>query len=123
MKKILITDDDPRMVEIIRSAFEPFDEEFELFTANSGKSAMASIRANQPDLLILDLMMPNGHGYSVCRQIREDKALNSLRILVISAKYFPQDQNDVLDLGADGFIPKPCSLKQILQESRILLKD
>lgn len=122
MKKILITDDDPRMVEIIKSAFEPYDDEFELLTAHDGRSALGMVKKHRPDLLILDLMMPNGHGYSVCREIRADHSLNGMRILVVSAKYFPRDQHDVLDLGADAFMPKPCSLKQILQESRQLLE-
>ena len=123
MKKILITDDDPRMVEIIKSAFEPFEDEFELFSAHDGKSALEMVREHHPDLLILDLMMPNGHGYSVCRKIREDISLKEMRILVVSAKYYPQDQNDVLNLGADAFMPKPCSLKQILHQSRQLLEN
>jgi two-component system, OmpR family, alkaline phosphatase synthesis response regulator PhoP len=121
MKKILITDDDPRMVEIIESAFEPFSDEFIVFTANDGKSALEMVQKHHPDLLILDLMMPNGHGYYVCREIREDKTLNEMKILVVSAKYFPRDQHDILKLGADMFMPKPFSLKQIIQESRALL--
>ena len=123
MKKVLVTDDDPRMVEIIKSAFEPFENEFQLFTANNGQSALKTVREHRPDLLILDLMMPNGHGYAVCREIRADVSLNDVRILVVSAKYFPQDQKDVLKLGADAFIPKPCSLKMILHQSRLLLEQ
>jgi DNA-binding response OmpR family regulator len=121
MKKILVTDDDPRMLELVSMAFETYQNEYEILTASNGQIALKMVEEHHPDLLILDLMMPNGHGYSVCREIRADRSLDSMRILVLSAKYFPKDKQEVLALGADEFMPKPFSLKEIVRKSQHLL--
>ena len=123
MKKILVTDDDPQMIELILSAFELYGPEYEILTASNGRTAMEMVRQSHPDMIILDIMMPDGHGYSVCRDIRMNPSLNRMKILVLSAKYFPRDRQEILDLGADAFIPKPFGLQQVVLEVRKLLND
>lgn len=121
MKKILIADDDPKMIEIITLALQASDAGWEILTAPDGRSALALAIEHLPDLLILDLMMPNGHGYWVCSEVRADRSLDSMPILVLSAKQYPKDRADILSLGANAFLPKPFSLEQIVRQSRLLM--
>lgn len=123
MKKILITDDDPQMLEIISLAFEASGSDYEILTAPDGEKAMALIHEHHPDLLILDLLMPNGHGYWVCREIRADKTLDSMPILVLSAKYYPKDREEILAMGANAFMPKPFGFQQMIEQSILLMDE
>ncbi|MBM3262381.1 MAG: response regulator [candidate division Zixibacteria bacterium] len=123
MKKILITDDDPNMLEIISMAFETTGGSYEILTASDGRKAMEMVKSHHPDLLILDLMMPNGHGYWVCREIRSDKSFDTMPILVLSAKYYPKDREEVLAMGANAFMTKPFALRQIVERSRTLMNE
>lgn len=89
----------------------------------SGAEAMARIRATHPDLVLLDIMLPEVSGYDICRDIRTDPGLTGTRILMMTARGSALEQKKVMSLGADGFISKPFELKFLRTEVHRLLGD
>lgn len=120
MKKILVVDDDVDIVQLIAAAFAPYA--YEVLTAQSGTAALEVVRQHRPDLIILDLMMPDGHGFSVCQAVRADETLRQTRILVLSAKHYPADRQHAFDLGADEFMTKPFNVTHVVACARRLLE-
>jgi DNA-binding response OmpR family regulator len=102
--KVLIIDDDPAMTELLCLLLKPATTE--VFTANSGLEGLNLIREKAPDIIILDLMMPEMDGYQVCQQIR---AFSIVPILVLSALDMPGMVSKALDAGADDYLIKPVS--------------
>jgi len=87
----------------------------------NGAEAMARIRDTRPDLVLLDIMLPEVSGYDICRDIRTDPNLSAVRVLMMTARGSAVEQKRVLALGADGFISKPFELKVLRNEvSRLL---
>lgn len=82
----------------------------------SGAEAMARIRDTRPDLVLLDIMLPEVSGYDICRDIRTDPGLAEVRVLMMTARGSAAEQKRVLALGADGFISKPFELKFLRTE-------
>lgn len=118
-KKILIVDDEPNIV--ISLEFLMRREGFEILVARDGQEALQSIRAHRPDLVLLDVMMPRINGFEVCRQVRADPALAGTRIVMLSAKGRPVQIAEGLALGADGYITKPFSTKNLVAQVKSLL--
>lgn len=119
-KKILIVDDEPNIVMSLdylvrRKGFEPF-------IARNGSEALAIAEEKVPDLIILDIMMPDLDGYEVCKTIKADKRFKETRIIFLSAKSRPEDIQKGLQVGADKYVTKPFSTKQLLNEIVELLK-
>lgn len=118
-KKILIVDDEPNI--LISLEFLMRREGFEILVARDGEEALQSIRAHRPDLVLLDVMMPRINGFEVCRQVRADPALAGTRIVMLSAKGRPAQIAEGLALGADGYITKPFSTKNLVAQVKSLL--
>jgi two-component system, OmpR family, alkaline phosphatase synthesis response regulator PhoP len=118
-KKILIVDDEPNIV--ISLEFLMRREGFEILVARDGQEALRSIRAHRPDLVLLDVMMPRINGFEVCRQVRADPALSGTRIVMLSAKGRPAQIAEGLALGADGYITKPFSTRNLVTQVKSLL--
>lgn len=87
----------------------------------SGADAMARIRATRPDLVLLDVMLPEVSGYDICRSIREDPGLAEVKVLMMTARGSAVERRRGLELGADGFIFKPFELKELREAVRRLL--
>ncbi len=87
----------------------------------SGGVALAHIRATRPDLVLLDIMLPEVSGYDICAGIRTDPALSGTRVLMMTARGSAQEQRRALEQGADGFIAKPFDLGTLRGEVRRLL--
>lgn len=87
----------------------------------SGGEAMTRIRDTRPDLVLLDIMLPEVSGYDICRDIRTDPGLSNVRILMMTARGSAAEQKKVMALGADGFISKPFELKFLRTEVHRLL--
>lgn len=87
----------------------------------SGADAMARIRATRPDLVLLDVMLPEVSGYEICQAIRIDPLLASVKILMMTARGSAIERRKGLALGADGFISKPFELAELRDEVRRLL--
>ncbi|WP_343082273.1 response regulator [Ostreiculturibacter nitratireducens] len=87
----------------------------------SGAEAMTKIRAMHPDLVLLDVMLPEVSGYEICQEVRMDRALDDVKILMMTARGSAVERRKGLALGADGFIAKPFELKELRTEVRRLL--
>ena len=88
---------------------------------SSGAEAMPRIRNTHPDLVLLDIMLPEVSGYDICRLIRTDPGLSDVRVLMMTARGSSAEQKRVLALGADGFISKPFDLKYLRSEMHRVL--
>lgn len=119
MKKILVVDDDRLMVDFITECLKRGD--FQVETATNGAEGLAKARSYRPDLMVLDLMMPDMHGFDVCETLRKDADFKDLKILISSGKAYEVDKKAAKRLGADEYIVKPFSVDQLLTMVRGLL--
>jgi DNA-binding response OmpR family regulator len=87
----------------------------------NGADAMGRIRALKPDLILLDVMLPEVSGYEICRTVRLDKTLGQVKILMMTARGSAVERRKGMAMGADGFISKPFELKELRDEVRRLL--
>jgi CheY-like chemotaxis protein len=117
--KILIVDDDIDTLRLVGMMLE--GEGFDIIAANNGQRAIASARSEVPDLIILDIMMPDVDGYAVAAQLRREISTRSIPILIFTAKSGIDDKSLGLDLGADGFITKPISTRELLSQVERML--
>ena len=88
-----------------------------------GDAALAKIRAMQPDLVLLDVMLPGASGYEICQTVRLDPNLKAVKILMMTARGSSIERRKGLAIGADGFITKPFELKELRDEVRRLLAE
>lgn len=117
MKTILIVDDEPKIVQLARDYLEHAG--FSTLTAVDGKSALASVRTHQPDLIVLDLGLPQLDGLDVTRSIRKD---SNVPIIMLTARSEETDKLIGLELGADDYITKPFSPKELVARVRTVLR-
>ena len=120
-KKILIADDEQNIV--ISLEFLMKREGFEVLVANDGEEAIRRIRADQPDLVLLDVMMPKKSGFEVCQEVKSDPALGAVRILMLTAKGRDTEVAKGLALGADAYMTKPFSTRELVDKVRSLLEQ
>ncbi len=118
-KKVLIADDEQNIV--ISLEFLMKREGFEVLIASDGEEAVSRIRADHPDLVLLDVMMPKKSGFEVCQEIKADPALAAVRILMLTAKGRDTEVAKGLALGADAYMTKPFSTKELVEKVRSLL--
>jgi DNA-binding response OmpR family regulator len=118
-KKILIVDDEPNI--LISLEFLMRRDGFEVAVAQDGEEALRIIREQRPDLVLLDVMMPKLNGFEVCKQVRGDLALSDTRIIMLTAKGRQAEVAKGLALGADGYITKPFSTRDLVIQVRSLL--
>ena len=83
-------------------------------TATDGRQALAAVAEAPPDLLLLDVMMPRGNGYEVCRKLRASADYNDVRIVMLTARGGDADQNTGLGLGADAYVTKPFAIADVV---------
>ncbi|MGZ9583418.1 response regulator transcription factor [Paenibacillus marinisediminis] len=115
---ILIVDDDEKIISMLRRAL--VFEGFEVNTATNGSQGLKEMIVREPDLLILDVMMPEVDGWEVCRRMRE--AGSAVPVLMLTAKDEVQDRVKGLDIGADDYLVKPFALEELLARVRALLR-
>lgn len=113
-KTILIVDDEPNIVESLEFLMKR--EGFETIVAGDGEGALRAIESGKPDLLLLDVMMPVKDGYEVCRQIRATPGWQQTKIIMLSAKSRDTEIAKGLAVGADAYITKPFSSKELVQQ-------
>ncbi|AVR88622.1 response regulator transcription factor [Thauera aromatica] len=119
-KKILIADDEQNIV--ISLEFLMKREGFEVSIAHDGEEAVRRIRAERPDLVLLDVMMPKKSGFEVCQEIKADPALAAVRVLMLTAKGRDTEVAKGLALGADAYMTKPFSTRELVDKVRSLLE-
>lgn len=112
-RKALVVDDDLELVELIRDALEA-DGRFEVRVANNGFDAGMMVKDYHPDVLILDIMLPDINGKEVCQRVRSDSAMDDVRILAISGMVEADRIADLRQAGADDFLQKPFEVEQLV---------
>lgn len=120
MKRVLIIEDDKDIIELVRYNLEK--EHFQVSWASDGLSGLAQIRKSPPDLVILDLMLPKLPGLEICREVRRDQSLNRLPILMLTARGEEADRVVGLELGADDYVTKPFSPRELVARVKALLR-
>ncbi len=120
MKKVLIIEDEEDLREIMRYNFER--EGYEVIAVESGEDGLAAAKNENPDILLLDLMLPKMSGLDVCRELKQDKATKKIPIIMVSAKGEEADIVCGLELGADDYVAKPYSPRVLLARVRALLR-
>ena len=116
--KILIADDDTNICDLLKLYLE--NEGYEIVTANDGIKALSAFKIYEPDLVLLDIMMPRKDGWQVCREIRE---MSSKPIIMVTAKGDVFDKVLGLELGADDFITKPFDMKEVSARVKAVLRS
>lgn len=117
MKKVLIVDDDLNICELVQLYFEK--DGFEVRTCNNGDQALKDFEEYQPQVVILDLMLPGRDGYDVCREIRRQ---SDVPILMLTARSDTLDKIVGLELGADDYVSKPFDPKELVARAKAVLR-
>ena len=118
-RKILIVDDEPNIVMTLEYTFKKKD--FEVYIARDGSEALQILENNTPDVVLLDIMMPNVDGYQTLKLIRNNDSLKNTKVVFLTAKNKASDIEKGLKLGADKYLIKPFSIKKIVSEINELL--
>src|SRR5512136_554049 len=116
MESVLIVEDDPTMLIALKDNFE--FKGYKVFTAADGEKGLEAALNAKPDLIILDIMLPKINGYEVCRLIRKEKL--EMPIIMLTAKGEESDVVLGLNLGADDYVTKPFSIKELLARAEAL---
>jgi DNA-binding response OmpR family regulator len=119
-RKLLVIDDEPDIVELVRYHAEKAG--FLCLTATDGRSALRLARAEHPDLVVLDLMLPDLDGLEVCRQLRRDPAMTQLPVIMLTAKAEEVDRVVGLEVGADDYVVKPFSPRELMARVKAVLR-
>ena len=117
--KLLIADDEPNI--LISLEYLMKREGFEVLVARDGEEALELLRRERPRLVLLDVMMPKKSGFEVCQELRADEALRDTLVLMLTAKGRDTDVAKGLGVGADAYMTKPFSTKELVQKVRSLL--
>jgi two-component system phosphate regulon response regulator PhoB len=120
MKRVLLIEDDRDIVELVRYNLER--EGFQVAAATDGATGLAQIRKAPPDILLLDLMLPKLSGLDICKEIRRDTSLNRLPILMLTARGEEADRVVGLEMGADDYVTKPFSPRELGARVKALLR-
>lgn len=118
-RKILIVDDEQNIV--ISLEFLMRREGYEVLVANDGDAALAQIAAHMPDLVLLDIMLPKKNGYEVCQQIRATPQWQGIKVIMLTAKGRDTEVTKGMALGADAYMTKPFSTKDLVAQVKAML--
>jgi DNA-binding response OmpR family regulator len=120
MSHILVVEDDPDIAELLRHYLERASHEVEVVT--QGSDALPRVRERQPDLVILDRMLPGLDGLEICRVLRAQPATADMPVMMVTARAEESDRIVGLELGADDYITKPFSAKEVVARVNALLR-
>ena len=118
-KKILVADDNENIREALTYLLE--DEGYQLWLAKDGAETITKVREFRPDILFLDVMMPEINGYDVCRTIKSDPVLKNTYVIMLTAKGQVAEQEQGKEVGADEYIVKPFSPMEILTKIKDIM--
>ena len=119
-EKILVIDDEEHIVELLRYNLKK--EGFKVYGAFEGEKALSLASQLNPDLIILDLMLPGLHGYEVLWLLKRNRQLAHIPVVILSAKTLKENIDEGMQLGADGYITKPFSIAELVIRVREILK-
>ena len=114
--RVLIVDDEPDLLSVLHFGLEV--EGFEVLEASDGEQGLEIARSQQPDLMVLDLMLPRMDGYKVCRALKFDARYKHIPIFILSARSGETDRRLAMDLGADAYVTKPYDMKDLVARIR-----
>ena len=120
LANVLLVEDEKSIVTLIKYNLEK--EGFKVFCAETGEEALKIIKEKTLDVVILDWMLPDVSGIEVCRQIKKDKKLKNIPVLILTAKGEPDDKIKGLEVGADDYVTKPFNNKELLLRIKSLIK-
>ena len=123
-QKILIIDDDPVFVDAMKTVLET---RYQVITAPGGDEGLSTARRDKPDLILLDIIMPNRDGFHVCKQLKADKELAGTPVIILTSFARHKGETKIpvsagLDLEAEGYIDKPVSPQELLRQVGAVLK-
>jgi DNA-binding response OmpR family regulator len=118
--RVLIADDNPQGAELLDAYLS--DSGYELKTAFDGEQTMQLVKSWQPDLILLDVMMPRLSGFEVCKRLRADPATADILVLMITALDQPSDIERAVEAGTDEFLSKPINKSELVLRVRLLLR-
>jgi two-component system, OmpR family, alkaline phosphatase synthesis response regulator PhoP len=119
--RILIADDNPQGVELLEAYLA--DTGYELATAADGDETLRKVRDLEPDLVLLDVMMPKVSGFEVCKRLKSDPSTRNVAVLMVTALDQPSDIERGVDAGTDDFLTKPINQTDLLRRVRALLES
>jgi len=118
-RRILIVDDEPNIATSLEFLMRGSD--YDVQVARNGEEALLLAESFRPDVVLLDVMMPQRSGFEVCRKIRENPALRDMKIVMLTAKGRDVEKEKGLNLGANAYVTKPFSTKELMNTVRGLL--
>ena len=119
-QRILVVDDDREVVRLLRAYLEQAG--YEVLVAYDGETALHNLRRERPDLLLLDLMLPDRDGYDITRIVRADALLSALPIIMLTARVDDTDKIVGLEMGADDYVTKPYNPREVVARVRARLR-
>lgn len=119
-ERILVVDDDPEIVRLVQSYLRQAG--YEVLAAANGEAALYTLRRERPDLLVLDLMLPDRDGWEITRTIRSDEALKATPIIMLTARIDDTDKIIGLEMGADDYVTKPFNPRELVARVRAQLR-
>lgn len=120
MPRILIVDDEPNIVLALELLMKK--EGYEVLSVDDGQKALDAVSTFRPDLILLDIMMPKMDGYEVCQQIRMDASNKNIAVIMLTAKGREVEKEKGLALGADYYITKPFSTREVVAKVREIVQ-
>lgn len=120
-KKVLVVDDDPNLIKALTVVLKK--EGYDIDTAMDGEEAMEKVQKASPKVMFLDIMMPKKDGFEVCQEVKGSPKTSDTYIIMLSAKAQEEDVKKGIDVGADEYITKPYSIKQILEKVQGLMEE
>ncbi len=120
-ERILVVDDDKEVVRLMRAYLE--QAQYEVLVAYDGETAIHTIRREKPDLILLDLMLPDRDGYDITRLVRRDPSLAHMPIIMLTARVEDTDKIVGLELGADDYVTKPYNPREVVARVRARLRE
>lgn len=119
-ERILIVDDEKDFVGMLAERLEA--KGFEIIKAFDGKEGLDKAHSENPDVIVLDVMMPELGGYDVCRKLKIDEKHKDIPVIMLTAKFHPDDVKFGKDMGADAYLTKPLELDMLLNKIKALLR-
>ncbi|WP_312899957.1 response regulator transcription factor [Chryseobacterium taichungense] len=114
MKKIIIADDEHKILMSLEYSFKK--NGYDVYIARDGTEVLEFLKNMIPDVILLDIMMPNLDGFSTLEVIKQNEKLQNTRVIFLSAKNNPRDIEKGLEMGADAYVTKPYSIKKLMQQ-------
>ncbi|MFP3596803.1 response regulator transcription factor [Chryseobacterium sp. SIMBA_029] len=114
MKKIIIADDEHKILMSLEYSFKK--NGYDVYIARDGTEVLDFLKTMVPDVILLDIMMPNLDGYSTLEIIKQNEEFENTKVILLSAKNNPKDIAKGMEMGADAYVTKPYSIKKLMQQ-------